>query len=228
MKHPVSGYMLVYNEVRSIEASVRCLLHYCDDVLILDGGSTDGSLEKLLMLHREFEHLRIMLWKQQCHRYDMSWQETTRRKWATTACLHDWILTIDADELLDDLPKDYFQLQESPLIFDMFHLVNKTEIITRYNSNGNWQTWYPDSHVRYFNRTLARYANTRDHSYVESNDGQSLMQQSQHSGTGLFHYHALVNSDRKWDNSECRKLLETMPLPKPLPALDRLILVQSQ
>jgi glycosyltransferase involved in cell wall biosynthesis len=223
MKHPVSGYILVWNEVGSIEASVRCLLYYCDEVLVIDGGSTDGTREKLLALVSEFGHLRLMIWPQHGPRYFGNWHEPLRRNWAAKACLHDWVLTIDADELLEEFPQDYFRGQETPLIFDTYNLLTRTEIIIRYNANGTWQDWYPDPHVRYFNRTSARYTNTPLHCYLEQEDGKHLIHKATHSGTGLFHYHAIVNPDRKWNTPENRKLLELQPLKKPLPTWDKLL-----
>lgn len=227
-QHPVSGYMIVRNEVRSIEASARCLLGYCDDVLVVDGGSTDGTLEKLLALRREFDKLRVIIWTQRGSKYHPKWKEPDRRNWAAQACLHDWVLTIDGDELLDDVTEDYFRNLKNPVRFIRHNLLTRREIILRWHTANGWESWYPDYQVRYFNRTRCRYTDHPLHCYLIDENNQPIWPGVERSSVEMFHYHALVHPDRKWDNPGMRVFLEIDVLRKPLPEFDKLILAQSQ
>jgi glycosyltransferase involved in cell wall biosynthesis len=220
--------MIVHNEHRSIEAAVRCLLYHCDDVLVVDGNSTDGTLEKLLALCREFRNLRLVVWSQNSSRYHSAWNEPLRRNWAIKACLNDWILTLDGDELLSDLPANYFREIETPLYFDRYNLLNRREVIIHYQSPEKLETWYPDHQVRYFNRMEVHYTDHALHCYLVDRDQAPIRHRAEHSNALIFHYHALVNPDRKWDNSQKRNLLQLDILKAPLPALDSLIIAQAQ
>lgn len=53
----ISGYTTTYNCIAQeypFESSIRSMLNFCDEVCVVDGGSTDGTLYKLYQLAKEF------------------------------------------------------------------------------------------------------------------------------------------------------------------------------
>ena len=53
----ISGYTTTYNCLKQdypFEFSIRSMLEFCDEVCVVDGGSTDGTLELLKKLNQEF------------------------------------------------------------------------------------------------------------------------------------------------------------------------------
>src|SRR5437763_7702193 len=72
------------NIVRAIE-SLRC----CDEILILDGGPTDRTVELAANLGA-----RVI---------EAGWRDYAGQKnWAAGEAAHDWILSLDADEALSE------------------------------------------------------------------------------------------------------------------------------
>ena len=86
---PISTIILTHNEEANI---ARCLkaLAWCDDVVIVDSGSTDRTLAEAREVRpnvRIFEHPFVDFGQQ--------------RNWALDECdlPHDWVLFLDADEV---------------------------------------------------------------------------------------------------------------------------------
>ena len=83
--------MVVKDEVGRLEACLDPLLNHVDDVVIVDTGSTDGTIELLELrygiapLHGRLEPSRCLC-------------KGDLRNYAYLQCKADWILSIDADE----------------------------------------------------------------------------------------------------------------------------------
>ncbi len=95
----VVGLMPVRNESWCLGLSARVALMWCDELVILDHGSTDGTTELLLELQSEYtiERIRLLFeddpqWDEMRHRQRMLC--TARERGATH------ITIIDADEIL--------------------------------------------------------------------------------------------------------------------------------
>jgi hypothetical protein len=84
-----------------LEASVRCALDLCDDVIISDGKSTDGTLDLLYTLKREFGKDRIKIFERDWSHTRAMWTE--ERNWILDKISDDaYVLAIDADELIHE------------------------------------------------------------------------------------------------------------------------------
>lgn len=85
----LSAYVLTYNSERHIAGVLAALNKVADDLIVLDSGSTDATLE---IAH---EHgARVYRRK-----FDDFIQQ---REYANSLCKHDWILFVDSDEYVDD------------------------------------------------------------------------------------------------------------------------------
>jgi hypothetical protein len=90
----VVGLYLVRNEVDIIETNLRYhLAGVIDEAIVIDNGSTDGTLERLVVLSRQ---LPVLL-ASEPGTYDQSARVTRMARFATRAGA-DWVLPIDADE----------------------------------------------------------------------------------------------------------------------------------
>lgn len=92
----ISVNVMTYNEERCIErclASVRAL---ADEIIVLDTGSTDRTVE---IVQHHFPEAKI---------FQTKWQEdfSQARNLMVQYSTHDWIVQIDADEYLVDPPLD--------------------------------------------------------------------------------------------------------------------------
>lgn len=85
--HPtLSAVVMVYNERRSISRCVAAL-GFCDDVVVVDDGSTDGTWEVVQTLPvRAVQHRHTTL--------------AAQRELGRSLAKGEWVLTLDADEVV--------------------------------------------------------------------------------------------------------------------------------
>jgi hypothetical protein len=84
-----------------LEASIRCALDICDDVYISDGKSTDGTLDLLYTLQKEYGQDRVKIFERDWSHTRAMWTE--ERNWILDK-IHDgaYIFAIDADEVFHE------------------------------------------------------------------------------------------------------------------------------
>lgn len=137
----LSVVIITFNEEKNIE---RCLLSVegiADDIVVLDSFSSD-------------------LTESICKKYKVNF---ISRKWegysasknfANAQAKHDWILSLDADEVLsDELKKSILELKaKQELSTAAFNRIT--------NHCGSWIKhggWYPDTKIRLFDRRITQW-----------------------------------------------------------------------
>lgn len=100
MSVTISANVLVRNEIKHVDAFVRNMIDACiDEVVFLDGGSSDGTYERLLEYKVKYPHLRVLHWEQpEGSEYKQGFNEVARRNLMIEASSMDWCLYIDIDE----------------------------------------------------------------------------------------------------------------------------------
>ena len=92
-KPTVAGVVLCLNEVSNLS---RCLasLSWCDELLVVDSGSNDGSQRQAIQLGARVSE----------HRQAGPFLIAAQRNWALDNCdlRSDWVLFLDADEVVGD------------------------------------------------------------------------------------------------------------------------------
>lgn len=162
----VSCYMIAFQDPKRIEIAIRHILPYVDDIFVLDGGNPDeetwATLERL---KEEISILRTRSWPQGVGYYGSDgkgtgWQEPERRNLCLDECKYEYILTIDTDELLHQVPStDYFRESKYPLLFPRYNIITPSKHILSVNGS----KWWPDQQLRFFNKTGVRYSNSALH-----------------------------------------------------------------
>jgi len=95
----ISVCMLVLNEGQHVEQALRSVIHLVDEVLVMDGGSADGTVEVL----RAFgDKVHVQVCPQKGKDYSGDWQQELRRQSLLNRATGDWVLTLDGDEVLGD------------------------------------------------------------------------------------------------------------------------------
>lgn len=93
MKLPLSIFIICCNEVERIGLVLDSVQDLCDDIVVVDSGSTDGTLE--------------LVKKYTDRVYHKDWEGFGAQKvYGESLCKQDWILNLDADEILLDDVKD--------------------------------------------------------------------------------------------------------------------------
>ncbi|MDH4031830.1 MAG: glycosyltransferase family 2 protein, partial [Chromatiales bacterium] len=84
----ISVVMITLNEEANLIRALESVA-WCDEIVILDSGSTDGTME----IASGFSNCRVFL-----HEFDGYGAQKRR---AVDAAANDWVFSLDADEQLD-------------------------------------------------------------------------------------------------------------------------------
>ena len=124
------------NIARAIE-SLRC----CDEILILDSGSTDRTVELATNLGA-----RVI---------EAGWRGYAGQKnWAAEQAAHEWILSLDADEALSEaLEAEIWNLKKSGPRFDAYTMPRLARYLGRWIYHAGW---YPDRKIRLYDRSQSQ------------------------------------------------------------------------
>lgn len=107
----LSAFVICYNERERIPLTIRSLKKVSDDIVVVDSGSIDGTIEYLesegiTSIHRQWEGY------------------VSQKIFAQSLCKNDWILSLDADEELSD-----------DLIYEITSFLNSTPSPCAYKIN---------------------------------------------------------------------------------------------
>lgn len=184
----ITGIMLVLNEMFYIKASVTSILQHVDEVLIMDGGSKDGTYEWLQKFSSHNNRAKIILNPQgDTRHYHPSWNQPARWNKLIELSTTDWIFILGADECVCDHMKLRKIIDRNPksVAFD-FPRYAVTDV-EHYTPN-----WYPDRQLRLFNRTACgglRFKNVPRHCTLKTNRGSGSNPPTEHCNKYLVHYH---------------------------------------
>ena len=113
-KPTISGYTTVYNCIDNEypwEKSIESMLGFCDEVIVVDSGSTDGTWEKLIAMSKDEPRLVIeqnsIDWDHPRFAYH---SDGMQKAYARSKCTSEYCWQMDSDEIV--LPKDYDKIHE--------------------------------------------------------------------------------------------------------------------
>jgi glycosyltransferase involved in cell wall biosynthesis len=146
----ISATIITFNEERTIARvieSLRC----CDEILVLDSGSTDRTVD----IATKFG-ARVV---------EASWHGFAAQKnIAAELAVNDWILSLDADESLSEaLEAEIWQIKKAGPQFDGYTMPRLAQYLGRWILHSGW---YPDRKVRLFDRRKARWVGEYVHESV--------------------------------------------------------------
>lgn len=144
----ISVVMIVKNGAGTLQKSLESLLGF-DDVVVYDNGSTDETQN----IAKTFANVRLI-------EGTFDGFGTTKNR-AAGFSKYDWILSLDADEVLND---KILQEIES-LMFDnstVYSLLRKNF----YKTTEIRHCWGADEIVRIYNRKMTRYSDKQVHEHI--------------------------------------------------------------
>lgn len=149
MRLPVSAFIICQNEARVIENCVRSVA-FCNEIVVVDSGSTDATIAILERLRDEGLPLRIIR---------EPWRGFgAQKQFALEHCTQDWCFSIDSDERVSPKLAGVFPSLLADPAVDGWK-------ITRYDYLNGFGYVPPTAHERYHNRLFRRGAgrfNTTD------------------------------------------------------------------
>lgn len=143
--------IIVKNEEKNIR---RCLeaVKWADELLVVDTGSIDNTVA----ICNEFGIKPIKA----------EWQGFGRAKhFAVEQANCDWILSIDADEVVTAALRAEIQQELSRPAFSAYRIKRKTFYVKRWIRHSGWSNEY---HLRLFNRQVGNYNLNPVHESVET------------------------------------------------------------
>lgn len=168
MAHSISAVIITKNEAANIQRCLESLKTVADELIVMDSGSTDGTItlaESLGARVIQTEWLGYAQTKNLGH----------------THASHNYILSIDADEVLSpELTASILAAKSEGLtgVYDMNRLTNYC---------GSWikhSGWYPDNKIRLFDKTAVYWEGEYVHETLNIPNGTA----QQHLHGDLFHY----------------------------------------
>lgn len=149
----ISATIITFNEERNIARAMESL-RCCDEVIVVDSGSTDRTAEIASRLGA-----KVM---------ESPWPGYAQQKnLAAERASHDWILSIDADEALSEaLEGEIWQIKKNGPKYDAYTVPRLAQYMGRWILHSGW---YPDRKIRLYDRRKAKWVGDFVHESVEVN-----------------------------------------------------------
>ncbi len=173
----ITAAIITFNEedrIAEVIASLAC----CDEILVVDSGSTDRTREIAVA-----EGARVIT---------RAWAGYSKQKnFAAEQARHDWILSIDADERLSvELADEIVRWKKVKQTFAAFSMPRRAFYLGQWIDHSGW---YPDRKVRLCDRRRCRW------------EGDGVHEQMKVNGTvGRFAGDLLHFPYRSWDDHLAR------------------------
>jgi glycosyltransferase involved in cell wall biosynthesis len=153
MRIRLSATIVTLNEERNIARAIESL-RCADEILVVDSGSADRTLEIAASLGA-----RVI---------EEPWRGYAAQKNHAADCAsHDWILSLDADESLTPaLAAEIRELKETGARFDGYSFPRLAQYLGRWIHHSGW---YPDRKVRLYHRARAEWVGDYVHEGVKVN-----------------------------------------------------------
>jgi glycosyltransferase involved in cell wall biosynthesis len=147
----ISATLITFNEERNIARAIESL-RCCDEVIVVDSGSTDRTTELA-------EKLGARLVESPWGGY------APQKNLAADRAQHDWILSLDADEALSEaLEAEIWQFKRTTPACDAYTVPRLAQYLGRWILHSGW---YPDRKVRLYDRRKARWTGSYVHESVQ-------------------------------------------------------------
>jgi len=182
---PLSAVLITKNEAEVIATTIKALLLLTDDVVVVDSNSTDKTVQIA-------QDLGARVFVQDWLGYG------PQKNFANSKAKYDWILSIDADEVIEnelvDAINDLFSktVQEN----EVFKIKRRTVYegkLLKYGSLIN------EKHIRFFNRKSAKWSDGDVHETLDLAD--NVVQKMIPNGAILhYSYRNLGEHEGKIDN----------------------------
>jgi glycosyltransferase involved in cell wall biosynthesis len=148
----ITATIITLNEERNVARAIESL-RCCDEMLIVDSGSTDRTVELAEKLGARVLEAGWLGYAAQKNR-------------AAEYANHEWILSLDADEALSEaLEAEIWNLKKSGPQCDAYTMPRLARYLGRWIYHSGW---YPDRKVRLYHRDKAKWVGDFVHESVQA------------------------------------------------------------
>ncbi|HEY1865607.1 MAG TPA: glycosyltransferase family 2 protein [Candidatus Acidoferrales bacterium] len=164
---PLSAILITFNEERDLPTALASLAGVADEIVVVDSGSTDRTCEiarqaGARVIIRAFTNF------------------ADQKNFAASLALHDWVLSLDADEALSpELRASIAAWKQRQPEHDAYEIARRTNYL------GGWirhSGWYPEYQVRLYRRDRRRFDGAIHESVRANSDSVEPPAETQDSG----------------------------------------------
>ncbi len=146
---PLSAVLITLNAARELPACLAAL-SFVDEIVVVDSGSTDGTLD--------------LAAKAGARVIQQSWLGFgPQKQFAVSQAKHDWVLCIDADEIVSERLKNSIETVMQKPDHLVYRMARANRFLGRYLYHGEG---YPDWSLRLFDRRQVRWSDDSVHEKV--------------------------------------------------------------
>ncbi len=147
----ISACIISFNEEAKIEDCLRSLQPVADEIVVVDSLSTDRTRDIVARYTDKIFQQEFL-------------GHVEQKNLAVSKASHDWILSLDCDERLDEeLQSAVLAIKDKLTDADAYKMARRTFYVYRWLNH----CWYPDLKIRLFNRSSARWGGVNPHDRVE-------------------------------------------------------------
>ena len=168
LKIQLSVVVITFNEERNIARCLDSVASIADDIVVVDSFSADKTEQ--LCKERNVRFVQ--------HTFE---GHIEQKNWAITQAKYPYILSLDADEALDDTLKSAIQKVKNNWLYDGYTMNRLT------NYCGKWIKhcgWYPDKKLRLWDSRKGKWTGSNPHDRYELNREAKQM----HLAGNILHY----------------------------------------
>jgi glycosyltransferase involved in cell wall biosynthesis len=154
----LSVVIITFNEEHNIVRCLEALQDVADDVVVIDSFSTDQTVELCRQLGA-----RVVQ-----HAFEGYVQQ---KNFATAQARHDYVLQLDADEVLTDELRQSIRAVAQHWQYAGYTLARLTNYCGRWVRHGGW---YPDRKLRLYDRRLGAWQGLLLHERFEVQPGHTV------------------------------------------------------
>jgi glycosyltransferase involved in cell wall biosynthesis len=194
----ISGVVNTFEEAANIRFALGSLLPWCDEVIVVDQLSTDGTAE----IAREMG-ARV-------HTHERTGFVEPARRFAVDQATGDWILILDADEVVPPaLGRRLRAIADADEPIDAVEIPNVNILLGRWTRYGKW---WPGRKPRFFRRD-ALVLSPAIHAGIRPADGARVLELEARKELAIWHfsYHSvrdLVEKANRYSSIQARQRAE--------------------
>lgn len=148
---PLSAVIITFNEERNIGRCLESLRGVADEIVVIDSHSTDQT-------------------RNICEKFEVRFLQNpfedyaSQKNFGNRQAIHRHILSLDADEALSGTLRDSIIAWKKSGSSDAARMNRLTSFCGQWIRHGGW---YPDTKIRVFDKTCARWAGEKVHEFLE-------------------------------------------------------------
>lgn len=155
----ISAVIITLNEAHNIRACIESLGDLCDEIIVVDSGSSDETVALAESLGAKVYHQDYL-------------GDGPQKNHGLQFAKNDWIISLDADERL--MPETIDCIKKIDLLnssYDAYSLRRRNYIGSRWIKVCGW---YPDHFVRIYDKTRTRFSMAKGHSQITTGNYKRL------------------------------------------------------